>query len=53
MIVAEAGGSIYHTKGGKFNVMKPDLVCAATEELVQGVISLIEEANNISEFTFA
>ncbi|KAM8708697.1 hypothetical protein ACLKA7_015633 [Drosophila subpalustris] len=52
VIVTEAGGCIYHTKGGKFNVMKPDLVCAATEELVKQVIDLIEEANQMTGTTF-
>ncbi|KAH8388990.1 hypothetical protein KR215_012096 [Drosophila sulfurigaster] len=52
VILTEAGGNIYHTKGGKFDVMKPDLVCAATEELTKAVIQLIEEANQITEYTF-
>lgn len=52
VIITEAGGVIYHTEGGKFNVMKPDFVCAATEELCQKVISLIGEANQITEYTF-
>lgn len=52
VILTEAGGCIYHTKGGEFNVMKPDLVCGATEELVQRVISLIDEADQITEYRF-
>ncbi|KAM8708698.1 hypothetical protein ACLKA7_015634 [Drosophila subpalustris] len=52
VILTEAGGCIYHTKGGKFNVMKPDLVCAATEELAKNAMSLIEEADQITEYTF-
>ncbi|EDW70036.1 uncharacterized protein [Drosophila virilis] len=52
VILTEAGGTIYHTKGGKFNVMKPDLVCASTDELAKNVMSLIEEADQITEYTF-
>lgn len=52
VILKEAGGSIYHTKGGKFNIMKPDLACAGTEELAKNVISLIAEADKITEYTF-
>ncbi|XP_017841869.2 inositol monophosphatase 2 [Drosophila busckii] len=52
VILREAGGTLCHTYGGKFDVMKPDLVCAATEELCKNAISLIEEANQITEYTF-
>ncbi|XP_030573083.1 inositol monophosphatase 2-like [Drosophila novamexicana] len=52
VILTEAGGTIYHTKGGKFNVMKPDLVCGSTDELAKNVMSLIKEADQITEYTF-
>ncbi|EDW80161.1 uncharacterized protein Dwil_GK24473 [Drosophila willistoni] len=52
IILTEAGGTICHTKGGKFDVMKPDCVCSATPELAKNVIALIEEANQITEYTF-
>ncbi|EDW34730.1 GL12744 [Drosophila persimilis] len=52
IILTEAGGTVCHTNGGKFDVMKPDCVCASTEELAQNVISLIEEANQIKSYTF-
>ncbi|EDW34729.1 GL12745 [Drosophila persimilis] len=52
IILTEAGGRIYHTSGGKFEVMQPDCVCACTEELAQNVIQLIKEADRITEYTF-
>ncbi|XP_022212880.2 inositol monophosphatase ttx-7 [Drosophila obscura] len=52
IILTEAGGRIYHTSGGKFEVMQPDCVCACTEELARDVIQLIEEADRITEYTF-
>ncbi|XP_020815740.1 inositol monophosphatase 2 [Drosophila serrata] len=52
IILTEAGGTICHTNGSKFDVMKPDCVCASTPELAKNVISLIEEANQITEYTF-
>ncbi|XP_062130586.1 uncharacterized protein LOC133841833 [Drosophila sulfurigaster albostrigata] len=52
VILTEAGGSIYHTKGGKFDIMHPYLICGATEELTQEAIKLIKEADQITEYTF-
>ncbi|XP_060658031.1 uncharacterized protein LOC132792617 [Drosophila nasuta] len=52
VILTEAGGSIYHTKGGKFDIMQSYLICGATEELTQEAIKLIEEADQITEYTF-
>ncbi|XP_037933788.1 inositol monophosphatase 2 [Teleopsis dalmanni] len=51
VILREAGGVLLHTKGGEFNIMKPDLVCAATMDLAKDVMRLIEEANQITEYT--
>lgn len=52
LIIQEAGGVVCHTTGAEFNVMKPDCVCAATPELAKEVMQLIEEANQITEYTF-
>lgn len=52
VILTEAGGVIKHTKGGPFNIMKPDLICACTEELLKDVKNLIDEADLITEFEF-
>lgn len=52
IILTEAGGFIKHTKGGPFDIMKPDLICACTEELLKDVQNLIEEADNLTEFEF-
>jgi len=49
IILTEAGGTVCHTSGSKFDVMKPDCVCAATPELAKNVISLIEEADQITD----
>lgn len=52
VILTEAGGVIKHTKGGIFDIMKPDLICACTEELLKDVQQLIEEADQITEYEF-
>ncbi|XP_017121834.1 inositol monophosphatase 2 [Drosophila elegans] len=52
VILREAGGSVYHTSGTKFNVMKPDCVCTSSEGLAKNVIQLIKEADQISGYTF-
>nr|XP_014100478.2 inositol monophosphatase 3 [Bactrocera oleae] len=52
VILREAGGVLYHSKGGEFNIMKPDLTAAATPELVKIIVGLIEEADALTDFTF-
>ncbi|XP_036325768.1 inositol monophosphatase 2-like [Rhagoletis pomonella] len=52
LIIREAGGYVCHTKGGEFSVLKPDCIAAATPELAKDVIALIEEADQLTEFTF-
>lgn len=52
VILKEAGGIIRHTKGGPFNIMKPDLICACTEELLNEIQTLIDEADQITDFEF-
>jgi len=52
VIIREAGGIIRHTRGGDFDIMKPDLVSAATPELLQDVIQLIEKADQLTDFEF-
>ncbi|XP_013111441.1 uncharacterized protein LOC106089972 [Stomoxys calcitrans] len=50
VILTEAGGVIKHTSGASFDIMKPDLICACTEELLKDMHHLIEEADNITEY---
>ncbi|XP_017035024.1 uncharacterized protein [Drosophila kikkawai] len=52
IILREAGGFVYHTSGGRFDVMKPDCVCTCSEELAKNVIQLIKEADQITGYTF-
>ncbi|XP_017085213.1 inositol monophosphatase 2 isoform X2 [Drosophila eugracilis] len=52
VILREAGGSVYHTSGSRFDVMKPDCVCTSTEELAKNVIQLIKDADQITGYTF-
>ncbi|XP_067642427.1 uncharacterized protein [Eurosta solidaginis] len=52
VILREAGGVLCHTKGDEFQIMKPNLVAAATPELAKIMIGLIEEADAITDFTF-
>nr|XP_036671112.1 inositol monophosphatase 2 [Drosophila suzukii] len=51
VILREAGGIVYHTSGAKFDVMKPDCVCTCSEGLAKNVIQLIEEADQIADYT--
>ncbi|XP_018786047.1 PREDICTED: inositol monophosphatase 2 [Bactrocera latifrons] len=50
LIIREAGGVVCHSKGGAFSIMKPDCIAAATPELTQDVIGLINEADQITEY---
>ncbi|XP_075163396.1 uncharacterized protein LOC142236030 [Haematobia irritans] len=50
VILTEAGGVIRHTSGMTFNIMKPDLICACTEDLLKDMQKLIEEADQIKEY---
>lgn len=52
LIIREAGGIVCHSKGGEFSILKPDCVAAATPELAQDVIGLINEADQLTEFSF-
>lgn len=52
VILREAGGVLFHTKGGEFEIMKPNLVAAATPELAKIMVGLIEEADAMTNFTF-
>ncbi|XP_054735339.1 uncharacterized protein LOC129242610 [Anastrepha obliqua] len=52
VILREAGGVLYHTKGGEFEIMKPNLIAAATPELAKIMVGLIEEADALTDFTF-
>ncbi|XP_017478290.1 PREDICTED: inositol monophosphatase 3-like [Rhagoletis zephyria] len=52
VILREAGGNLYHTKGGEFHIMKPNLIAAATPELAKVMVGLIEEADALTHFTF-
>ncbi|XP_030387346.1 inositol monophosphatase ttx-7-like [Scaptodrosophila lebanonensis] len=52
LILQEAGGVIYNSNGGDFDIIKPNFVCAATKELAQEVLQLIQEADQITDYTF-
>uniref|UniRef100_W8BBR5 Inositol-1-monophosphatase n=1 Tax=Ceratitis capitata TaxID=7213 RepID=W8BBR5_CERCA len=51
-IIREAGGIVCHSKGGEFSILKPDCIAAATPELTKDMIALINEADELKEFTF-
>ncbi|XP_053953421.1 uncharacterized protein LOC128860160 [Anastrepha ludens] len=52
LIIREAGGLVCHSKGGEFSILKPDCIAAATPELAKDMIELINEADQLTEFTF-
>ncbi|XP_023303038.2 inositol monophosphatase 2 [Lucilia cuprina] len=45
LLIKEAGGVVTHPYGGKFDIMKPDLICAGTEKLRLEIESLIRKAD--------
>lgn len=45
LLIREAGGVVTHPYGGKFDVMKPDLICAGTEKLRFEIEQLIRKAD--------
>lgn len=45
LLVEEAGGCVKDISGGPYDIMKPDLVVAATEELCDEMIRIIKEVD--------
>ncbi|KAL2715355.1 inositol monophosphatase 3-like isoform X1 [Vespula squamosa] len=45
IIVAEAGGTLIDSKGGPFNLMKPNLIVASTTQLAHEVTKLIVDTD--------
>lgn len=43
LIVQEAGGIVIDVKGGKFNIMKPDVIVAASQSLADELKEIIDE----------
>ncbi|XP_054084844.1 inositol monophosphatase 2 [Zeugodacus cucurbitae] len=47
LLIREAGGVVTHTYGGPFEIMKPDLIAAATEPLRKEMEELIRKADQV------
>ncbi|XP_075163395.1 uncharacterized protein LOC142236029 isoform X2 [Haematobia irritans] len=45
LLIKEAGGVVRHTYGGEFDVMKPDLICAGTENLRRELEQMVRKAD--------
>lgn len=45
LIIREAGGCVLNTRGGEFDVMKPNILCAGTEELCRELVAIFKEVN--------
>lgn len=43
LLVQEAGGVVMDKSGGTYNIMKPDIIVAGTNELAQQVLKIITE----------
>lgn len=41
LIVREAGGFVLNSNGTEFDIMKPNIICASTENLCREIISLL------------
>jgi len=52
LIATEAGAILTNPKGKDFQVMRPDVVCASSAELSNAACNLIQQAEEMVEFTF-
>jgi myo-inositol-1(or 4)-monophosphatase len=43
LLIQEAGGVVIDKTGGAYNIMKPDIIVAGTEELAQKVLEIVQE----------
>lgn len=46
LLIEEAGGCVKDVSGGPYDIMKPRLVCASTEELCNEMLRIINEADS-------
>lgn len=45
LIIQEAGGCVLNTRGEKFDVMVPKILCAGTEELCRQLVAIFKDVN--------
>uniref|UniRef100_A0A182SPY3 Inositol-1-monophosphatase n=1 Tax=Anopheles maculatus TaxID=74869 RepID=A0A182SPY3_9DIPT len=43
LLIQEAGGTVINITGGKYDIMKPDIIAASSEPLAQRVLQIIRE----------
>lgn len=46
LLIEEAGGCVKDVSGGDYDIMKPQLVCASTEELCNEMLEIIKEVDS-------
>ncbi|XP_050067445.1 uncharacterized protein LOC126556258 [Anopheles maculipalpis] len=46
LLIQEAGGSVISITGGKYDIMKPDIIAASSEPLAQRVLQIIREVDD-------
>lgn len=49
LIVQEAGGVVISAKGGAYDIMKPDVITACTQDLCDQMLKLVRETDVIIE----
>lgn len=49
LIVQEAGGVVINAKGGAYDIMKPDVITACTEEICDEMLKIVRETDVIIE----
>lgn len=49
LIVQEAGGIVINTNGGAFDVMKPNVITAGTQELADTLLKIAREVDVVVE----
>lgn len=45
LLIREAGGQIYKSNGGPYDIMDPKIVCGGTDQLCKAVIETLQEAD--------
>ncbi|XP_063696118.1 inositol monophosphatase 1-like [Culicoides brevitarsis] len=49
LIVQEAGGMVINANGGKYDIMKPDVITACTPELCEQMLKIVRDSDEIIE----
>lgn len=43
LLVREAGGVVTHINGGQYDILKPDITAASSEQLAQQILTIVNK----------